>query len=46
MDFGELKVIKAKDYIGENPNGKKYKFDIVEGGSMFTSVHEIFEGMP
>ena len=43
MDFGQLVVLKAKDWQGENPNLKKYKFDIGYGGSVFTGIQEIYE---
>ena len=44
MDFGKITVVKAKDWQGENPNGKKYHFDIEHSGSMFTNIRGIYEG--
>ncbi len=43
MDFGKLTVVKAKDWQGEDPNGKMYKFNIESGGSMFTGIQEVYE---
>lgn len=43
LDFGKLEVVKAKDYVGENPNGTKYKFDIEYSGAMFTHIERIYE---
>ena len=43
IDKGKLTVVKAKDWTGENPNGKKYAFGIKHYGSMFEGIHEIYE---
>jgi len=43
MDFGKLKVLKAKDWENENPNETKYKFDIIHTGSMFSSIERVYE---
>uniref|UniRef100_A0A6M3J5A4 Putative ATPase domain containing protein n=2 Tax=viral metagenome TaxID=1070528 RepID=A0A6M3J5A4_9ZZZZ len=43
MDFGQIKIIKAKDWHTENPNLKKYKFDIEFNGSTFTNIQGIYE---
>ena len=43
MDFGKLTVVKAKDWEGEDPNGKMYKFGIAAGGAMFTGIEEVYE---
>jgi len=43
MDFGVLTVIKAKDWVTENPNGRKFAFDIEHNGSMFTNIREVIE---
>lgn len=43
IDYEKLTVIKAKSYRGENPNGRKYSFKIVEHGSRFHSIEEIYD---
>jgi len=43
MDFGKLTVVKAKDWINENPNNTQYRFDIDYGGAMFTGIKQVFE---
>jgi len=43
IDKGKLEVVKAKDWIIENPNGKKYAFNIYNQGSLFGGIHGIFE---
>ena len=40
MDFGKLKVIKAKDYVPPDPNNTKYSFDISYSGAMFNNIQE------
>jgi len=42
IDKGMLAVIKAKDWIRENPNGKKYSFDIVYSGSQFQNIKRYY----
>ena len=44
IDKGKLEVVKAKDWIVENPNGRKYSFDITYSGSQFHNIHGIYEG--
>jgi len=43
IDKGKLEVVKAKDWINENPNGRKYNFDIEHHGSMFCKIQHIYE---
>ena len=43
IDKGKLTVVKAKDWVAVNPNGKKYGFGIDRAGSIFTNIHEIYE---
>jgi len=43
MDFGQIKVIKAKDWHTENPNGKKYTFSIDYNGAIFTNIQGVYE---
>ena len=43
IDKGRLEVIKAKDWVNENPNGRKYSFDITHYGSCFENIHGIHE---
>lgn len=44
IDKGKLEVVKAKDWTKDNPNGKKYSFEITHGGSMFANIKGIYEG--
>ena len=43
IDKGRITVVKAKDWIIENPNGNKYGFEIIHGGSMFNNIHRIYD---
>lgn len=43
MDFGKIKIIKAKDWHEVDPNNKKYSFSIEHKGSMFTNIRVIHE---
>ena len=43
IDYERLTIIKAKSYRGDNPNGRKYSFKIVGGGSRFHSIEEIYD---
>jgi len=43
MDFGKIKVVKAKDWQIENPNETSYKFNIEFSGAMFTNIEQIYE---
>ena len=42
IDKGKLRVVKAKDWTKENPNGKVYAFSLT-GGNVFGNIHEIVE---
>jgi len=44
LDKNKLEVIKAKDWVNENPNGRKYSFTIGHSGSVFSDIHGIYEG--
>jgi len=46
IDKGKLEVVKAKDWVTENPNGRKYSFEIVYSGSQFYNIHGIYEEQP
>ncbi len=41
IDFERLTVVKAKEWKGQNPNGKVYGFKIVEGGTQFVDIREL-----
>jgi hypothetical protein len=41
MDFGRLKVEKAKEWNGYNPNGEIYGFTIVNHGSQFHAIRPV-----
>jgi hypothetical protein len=41
MMDGHLKVKKAKEWSGFNPNGKMWAYDIQEGGTQFVDIHEV-----
>ncbi len=44
LDFERLTVKKAKKWIGtrdDNPNGKSYKFSIVDGGANFAGIIQL-----
>lgn len=43
IDYEKLTIIKAKSYRGDNPNGKKYSFKIVEHGSRFHDIQRVIE---
>jgi len=43
IDPGTIKVEKCKSYNGDNPNGKRYAFDIVDKGSHFQDIHEVVD---
>lgn len=43
IDKGKLEVVKAKDWINEDPNHKKYAFKITYAGSQFSDIHEVYE---
>lgn len=43
IDKNKLEVVKAKDWINENPNGKKYSFEIEHYGSQFSNIRGIYE---
>jgi hypothetical protein len=39
--YFRMEIIKVKDYNGVNPNGKQYRFNIVDKGSHFHDMKEI-----
>jgi hypothetical protein len=43
IDKGQLTVVKAKDWVNTNPNGKKYSFEITKSGSQFCNIHDVSE---
>ena len=43
IEKGRLEVVKAKDWVKENPNGNKYSFEITYSGSQFSNVKRIYE---
>ncbi len=43
IDKGKLRVLKAKDWVKDNPNGKVYAFGLTHGGNVFTDIHEVYE---
>jgi len=43
IDRGKLRVVKAKDWVGENPNGKVYSFGLTHSGNVFTDIHEVYD---
>ncbi len=43
IEEGYLLVKKCKSWEGSNPNGRKYKFDIINHGSQFSNIMETFE---
>jgi len=43
IEEGYLLVKKCKSWNGQNPNGRKYKFSIIEHGSQFSDIRETFE---
>ena len=44
IDHNKLEVVKAKDWVIDNPNGRKYSFKIEHSGSMFSDIKGIYEG--
>lgn len=43
IEEGYLLVKKCKAWTGQNPNGRKYKFEIINHGSQFSDIRETFE---
>ncbi len=43
IEEGYLLVKKCKSWSGQNPNGRKYKFTIINHGSQFSDIRETFE---
>jgi len=41
VDYERLTIIKAKEWVEWNPNGKTYGFQIVDGGTKFHNIRQI-----
>lgn len=44
IDKNKLEVVKAKDWIKDNPNGRKYSFKLEHYGCVFSQIKGIYEG--
>ncbi len=44
IDQNKLEVVKAKDWITDNPNGRKYSFKLEHYGCVFSEIKGIYEG--
>ena len=43
IDKNKLEVVKAKDWVIENPNGRKYSFKLEHHGCVFSDIQGIYE---
>jgi len=44
IDKNKLEVVKAKDWVDDNPNGRKYSFSLSHYGCVFENIQGIYEG--
>jgi len=44
IDKNKLEVVKAKDWVVDNPNGRKYSFELSHYGCVFENIQGIYEG--
>lgn len=41
IDYQQMTVIKAKEWVDHNPNGEMYGFDIINAGTKFNRIRKI-----